>query len=410
MLIVVGAHATPRRLYGQEESESAARHALLAELQRQLEEKEQEAKELETKAEEINQSIEDTQSQKDSLNREIALLNSRINKLSVDIRSTQNQISKTNLSIDTIELQLEEKTFEIGGKMKAIRTTMQQIYETEQDSPFIVFLRNESVSSMFTHIQHLNSLEENLLNGLQELKSLKTALNGEKTRQENLKSSLTRLRTKLTGQQQVEAWQRTQKNSFLAETKNQETEYRKLLVDINQQKEEIAREIFEIEEKIRLTINPDALPEKRHGVLAYPLAQKTVTQGYGPTRQTGFINDAYNFHNGLDFRAAIGTQVFAAGDGEILATGNVSPYAYGQWVAIKHDNNLITLYAHLSVIRAKKGTRVAQGDVIAYSGNTGFSTGPHVHFSVYAADTFQVISRWFGLLPIGGTVNPFDYL
>lgn len=409
VIVVMSAYYGLPFVHGQE-SENQSRQALLAELQRQLDEKEQEAKELETKAQEINQSIEETQKQKDSLSREITLLNSRINKLAVDIKSTQNKISKTTLSIDALEIQIEEKSYEIQDKQKAIQITMQEMYEADQDTPFIILLRNESISSMLTHIQQLNSLENGLVSSLQELKALKDNLTQEKGTQENLKTSLTQLKTNLTDQQQVEAWQRTQKNTLLSETKNQESEYRKILVDVNQQKEDIAREIFELEEKIRLTINPDDLPNKRPGLLLNPVAGNVITQRYGPTSRTGFINNSYNFHNGIDFRAPVGTQIMSADAGEVIGTGNLSPYAYGQWIAIKHDTNLITLYAHLSVIKAKRGQQVKRGDVIAYSGNTGFSTGPHLHFSVYAADTFQVVSRWFGPLPIGGTVNPLDYL
>lgn len=384
--------------------------ALLEDLKRQLEEKEQEAKELELKAQEINQSIEETQQQKDSLNKEITLLNSRINKLALDIKKTQNNIATANLSINTLAIQIEEKTYEIEHKLKGIKLTMQEIYETEQDSPIILLLRNESITSMISHIQYLNNLESGLIKSLQELKNLKEILLQEKTKQEQHKISLTKLKNQLTDQQQIEAWQRNQKNKLLTDTKNQESEYRKILININEEKEAIAREIFELEQKIRLTIDPSALPQKQKGILSSPVAQTTITQNYGPTSKTGFVNDSYNFHNGIDFRAPIGTAILAADDGEVIATGNVSPYAYGQWIAIQHNNNLTTLYAHLSVIKVKKGQIVARGDIIAYSGNTGFSTGPHLHFSVYAGNTFQTVSRWFGLLPIGGTVNPLDYL
>ncbi|RJQ14015.1 hypothetical protein C4553_01665 [Candidatus Parcubacteria bacterium] len=407
-------------VFGQEETETNTEEAdnglseekliELEQLQKELEVKEQEARELEEKAEELNQSIEETQKQKDSLTKEIQLLNSRINKLNLDIKYTQNRISKTNLEINSLEYKIEEKIFEIENKTKAMTSVIQSLYEAEQEQPLIAILRNESISDMVAQINYLSTLESQLLANLRQLKDLRDNLTNEKRKQEGLKTDLTKLKNKLADQQNVEAWQRQQKNQVLKDTKNQEKEYRDLLVETNQRREEIAREIFELEEKIRLTIDPNAIPIKRPGVLGWPVETHRITQTYGPTSKTGFNNDSYNFHNGIDIGLPAGTPVFSAGEGEVIANGNVSPYAYGRWVAIKHPNNLVTLYGHLSVVKVSNGQSVKRGELIAYSGNTGFSTGPHLHFTVYAGDTFKTVQRWFGLLPLGGSVNPLDYL
>ncbi|MEK7578525.1 MAG: M23 family metallopeptidase, partial [Patescibacteria group bacterium] len=80
------------------------------------------------------------------------------------------------------------------------------------------------------------------------------------------------------------------------------------------------------------------------------------------------------------------------------------------WLAVRHNNGLTTLYAHLSAKTVSVGQTVSQGQIIGYEGSTGFVTGPHLHFTVYSTNTFRVEKRWFGLLPLGGSVNPFDYL
>ncbi len=120
-----------------------------------------------------------------------------------------------------------------------------------------------------------------------------------------------------------------------------------------------------------------------------------------------------SIHNGLDLRGAVGTRVYAAADGIILATGDNKRYAYGKWIAIKHKNGLITLYAHLSLQKVKKGDLVKQGDVIGYVGATGYVTGPHLHFTVYAPNSFGLrqssIISWLKI-PYGAPLNPLDYL
>ena len=136
------------------------------------------------------------------------------------------------------------------------------------------------------------------------------------------------------------------------------------------------------------------MPTPRPGVLAIPLklnlAQK-LTQGYGATQ---FAQSTYSskFHNGIDIGAPLGTPIFAAENGRVLASGNTDSYcppvwygrkkyggSYGKFIVIKHENNLSTLYSHLSLSAVKIGDLVNRGDVIGYTGNTGLSTGPHLH-------------------------------
>ena len=99
----------------------------------------------------------------------------------------------------------------------------------------------------------------------------------------------------------------------------------------------------------------------------------------------GYRNDPFTgkwrFHYGIDIANAIGSKVTAARDGEVVAAG--SNNAYGNYLVIRHDNGFQTLYAHLDTVHARKGQWVRQGQWIADLGNTGRSTGPHLHFSLY---------------------------
>jgi len=99
----------------------------------------------------------------------------------------------------------------------------------------------------------------------------------------------------------------------------------------------------------------------------------------------GYRDDPFTgkrrFHYGIDIANSVGTKVVAARDGEVVAVG--SNNAYGNYLVIRHDNGFQTLYAHLDVVHARKGQWVRQGQWIADLGNTGRSTGPHLHFSLY---------------------------
>ncbi len=118
----------------------------------------------------------------------------------------------------------------------------------------------------------------------------------------------------------------------------------------------------------------------------------------------GFITDRFGyrkdpftglraFHPGIDIAAKRGTPIFAPADGIITITGKNK--GYGNMIAISHLNNITTRYGHLQKILVKKGQRVKRGDLIATVGNTGRSTGPHLHFEI-------LVNR--------KAVNPADYM
>lgn len=92
------------------------------------------------------------------------------------------------------------------------------------------------------------------------------------------------------------------------------------------------------------------------------------------------LNGKIQFHEGIDIAAQIGTPVVAPADGMVIKVGFEA--GYGNVVELSHGYGLKTVYGHNSRINVKLGQHVKRGDVIAYSGNTGSSTGPHVHYEV----------------------------
>lgn len=105
---------------------------------------------------------------------------------------------------------------------------------------------------------------------------------------------------------------------------------------------------------------------------------KRTASGYG--WRVDPVYKTRKFHEGMDFSAAIGTPVFATGDGVILKAG--WQQGYGNTIEIDHGYGYKTVYAHLSKIKARKGAKITRGDEIGEVGNTGKSTGPHLHYEV----------------------------
>lgn len=113
-------------------------------------------------------------------------------------------------------------------------------------------------------------------------------------------------------------------------------------------------------------------------LLRTPVDSARITSGFGMRFHP--ILGYNRMHKGIDFGVPTGTPVFAAGDG-VVEQAQWSN-GYGRWVKIKHNAGFETGYGHLSAWAVKPGQRVRQGQVIAYSGSTGQSTGPHLHYEV----------------------------
>ncbi len=104
-----------------------------------------------------------------------------------------------------------------------------------------------------------------------------------------------------------------------------------------------------------------------------------ITSYYG-WRNDPFTN-AREFHNGLDIGVDVGTRIHAAMEGVVADTGYSS--ISGNYVLLAHHSGWASFYCHLSKILVRDGQGIALGQVIGLSGNTGYTTGPHVHFSVF---------------------------
>jgi len=122
--------------------------------------------------------------------------------------------------------------------------------------------------------------------------------------------------------------------------------------------------------------------KKAMGTLfVYPLTRASVvTSGYG-YRADPFTG-VRRMHYGVDFANRIGTPIYASREGRVIGTGD-NPKGFGKYVVIKHSNGFQTVYAHLNVISVRTGQWLDQGQKLGELGNSGRSTGPHLHFAIY---------------------------
>lgn len=347
-------------------------------------------------------------------------------KVSTDISLTQNKIGATDLEISRLEAEIGETQERINRNKAAIGEALRTMHEMESDSLLETVLVHRNVSEVWDDIATLERFQSAVRDGIAELSMLQDELEDKKGESEDRKHDLTRYNQELSGKKQVLDQTRKTKDELLSVTKNKEVSFQMLLAEKKAAYEKFQQEINDYEAQLQFAVDPSRIPKKGAGILGWPLKNLTVTQHFGNTAfaQSGAYNGSG--HNGVDFRASVGTSVHAALGGEVIGSGNTDTvpgcYSYGKWVLIKHGNGLSTLYAHLSVISVSNGDEVKTGDTIGYSGNTGYSTGPHLHFTVFLTETVRVVrlsevkqitncgAATIPVSPLNGYLNPLDYL
>ncbi|NQV92975.1 peptidoglycan DD-metalloendopeptidase family protein [Candidatus Kaiserbacteria bacterium] len=352
-------------------------------------------------------------SDKQTLNNAIKELDISRRKLLTNIKITQNQIYSTTLQIQELGEEIEVKGGRIENDTNAVAEAIRRINEIESQSMIEAVLGYDNLDQLWNQLETLQRFQTVVRDQLKELKQLKGELEDTKTSSEKKKIQLTSFNSQLSGQKTVLEGSLSEKNVLLNQTVKKESEYQKLLNERVAARELFENEMLELESQLRVIIDPSSIPPVGSGILRWPFSNSQmtgckvyekslknihcITQYFGNTAFASKNPQVYNGggHNGVDFRASVGTKIQSALSGTIVETGNTDAqkgcYSYGKWILVKHNNGLSTLYAHLSYISVKAGQTVSTGDVIGFSGNTGYSTGPHLHFTVFASQGVNVV-------------------
>ncbi len=346
-----------------------------------------------------------------TLAKQISTIDKSINQVALNIRSSELTIDKLSLQIASLEEAVAEQEQELAHKRSAIGQTLRQMQEKDNENLLMVFLKSKSLAEGLATSQNILDLNEGLLVAVSDIERIKAQINQQIDEVSEKKEIKENESETLRAKKAIIEDQKAERSTILKNTKNQESAYQAMLRELEEKQAAIAKQIDDIEAQLRKDFDPALIPAAGAGELGYPVASPRLTQTYGAT---AFAQRAYRsgFHNGVDYGMSIGTPIFAAEDGEVVAAvATTSKLQYGYYILIKHHNNLSTLYAHLSRFAVTKGAQVKRGDIIGYSGNTGYVTGPHLHFVVYQSATVQLKSiAGAGLVPVGVTLNPLNYL
>lgn len=323
----------------------------------------------------------------DNLEENKSALQSEIDAIEENITKTESDIKKTQEEIDKKQAEFDESYELYCQRLKAM-------YMSGSASTLEVLLTCPDMSAMLTRSQMIKSVSEqdsaqldDLMKKMEEIEKEKAVLE-EKIKQLNedkkaledskkeLQSSIDEI-SKSKSQLDSEA---AECNELIRQIATDENSHREL-IDTNKER------LQQIENEIRNASSQGSGAIQGGGRLCYPTDITYISAGF-PAYSDG------SYHSGVDFPVASGSNVYAAADGVVTIAKNLN-YSYGHYLVIDHGDGLSTLYGHNSTLLVGVGQHVSKGQIIAYSGSTGNSSGPHCHFEVRVNGT---------------AVNPFNYL
>ncbi len=375
----------------------------------------------------FNSKISKTQGEAKTLKEALTKLELRRTGLSKDISYTKLRINQAEQNISFTQGKIKNTESTLDKTKSELGLSLRLLVHNEQSLPYFVsaLAKGAHISDALDITKRGEEFTTAVNQKTRALVDTKTTLSIQKASYEQHKNVLLTLNQTLTDQKILVDQTSKDKSSLLSETKDKESTYQKLLAERKKKKGELEVEMLDVEAKLQTIVDSSKIPKYGKGILQYPLDNVIITQYFGNTPFSSKNPQVYNGsgHNGVDFGTKIGTPILSAAAGRVLGTGDTDAscngVSYGKWVLIRHGNGLTSLYAHLSVIQAKVGDVVTSRQKIGLSGNTGYSTGPHLHFTVYASDAVQItkyVSKVCGtnmtmpIAPRAGYLNPLSYL
>jgi murein DD-endopeptidase MepM/ murein hydrolase activator NlpD len=395
-------------------------------LQAQVDSTSQQIKQLQDEIAKLESQLTTTTAQKQTLQTTVHGLDLQIQKLQTSLALTQKQISQKDSDIKKLGNTIVTTQDQIGQSQTEVADSLRELDHMGDDAMVTALLGGGTLASFFDEAVSIAALRSDLQNRIDDLSALKTNLTTSKQTAEQKRQQLAALQSNLSDQKNGISAARATQNSLLVQTKNQESTYQALIAQKKAQEQQFENDLLTYQAKLGLSVAVGSLPGAQNGVLSWPVPSPRITQYFGNTPFSTANPQIYNGHGhtGLDLAASVGTPIKAALNGVVLGTGNTDltcPNAsYGKWVFVKHPNGLSTLYAHLSQILVSQGQSVVTGQTVGLSGQTGYATGPHLHFGVYASSGSEISSfpsascpGHIYTMPVGDLsayLNPLSYL
>lgn len=329
--------------------------------------------------ESIQQQLYNKDMERENAKKVVASATDRLIEAQSQLSVAQNELATVEEEREDLEQQIDSNTAAIDKKKDQVkqrvnvyRGRLRDIYINGQINYLDVLLGAKDFSDFSSRMYLLKRVIASDISLLEDLKKKRAEL---EANQEILESNMAKIKvvhSEVSSKQQLVAQKTSEReaayNDALAEQERLDEEYNELMAT----SERIANMIRNLESGG--TISSSSIVSSGY---AWPIAGE-ITSPFGWRVHPVFGTE--KFHTGLDIAADYGDPIVASNSGTVIYADWMG--GYGNAVMIDHGGGIVTLYGHNSSLAVYDGQQVAKGQIIAYAGSTGYSTGPHCHFEV----------------------------
>lgn len=344
------------------------------------------------KINEAKSNLEDVKVEKSETVKQVEEISSKITDYQTQIEELNGKISNLNSKIENAQKELNKSQEDYTKQQELLNARLVATYEAGETSYLDVILSSESITDLISNYYLVTELATNdseLLDKIQkqkekieqskkELEDSKKELSNSKANKQNISNQLQVAKSEKSKQVEKLSAEEKAIQEEIDELKESNIQIAK---EIKKAQEQYAAQIAALNNKNSIKNNNSSSSGKYvggNGTLQRPVSSGSVSAGmYYPSG---------SYHGAVDFAVPIGTPVYAAETGVVIKIANLT-YSYGTYVVIQHANGLQSWYAHgtSGSICVSPGQTVSRGQKIMSSGNSGHSSGPHLHFEVRVA-------------------------
>ena len=360
--------------------------------------------ELEQKKKSLQSKLKSLESDKEDIVKYITKLDEQLTDLENDLADTEENIETTETKLEQTKVELKNAEEDEVTQYANMKSRIKFMYENGGSDYVSVLLGASDFADLLNRTEYIEKISEYDKTMLDRYIATKHLIEQKKAEIEQTLQELEDYKAELEVEQQQVTEVREKKESelrsyeakiasteddvkaYASEIAKQEDLLDQLIEEEKKRQEEAEKKRKAEEEAKKRASNSssddddsDSYSNAASG-LRWPLkVSGTITSGFG--RRSSPTRGATSYHKGIDIAVSYGTAIVAAGSGTVLTAGYNS--AMGNYVVINHGGGLYTYYEHCSRFACSQGDKVSKGEVIAYVGSTGISTGPHLHFGVY---------------------------
>lgn len=324
--------------------------------------------------------------EKTAIDQELTLINSKIELTNQEIQAYGQLIADT-------QEELEDAQEELRVLSEAHRERVRVMEEEGKISYWEVLFQANSFTDLLDRINMVEEINESDRRRMEQMRIAADIVTATQMNLETGKADLEIVREQLTVDEQLLAEKQAQYDSILLELEKKSEEFAILVAESELLQEELMQEIAAKEVELKeakhdeylrqLALKGDNPPS--NATWLTPVSGFRLTSAFGMRKHP--VLKVTRMHNGVDMACAAGTPIYATRAGTVT-TASYQASGAGNYVSINHLDGFSSIYMHMTHYVVSKGQSVSQGQLIGYVGNTGISTGDHLHFGISYAGTY----------------------